>query len=126
MKRALGILAASAMFGATGCAGIAVGGLVNGLGGIYSDTVAPSAFVGRYPGVGQIAGSPEVRGEACMWSVLGAVTIGDAGYEAAVKAALAAAGGGAALYDVRADRHTMSILGVYANACTVVVGRVVK
>ena len=126
MKRAFGILAASLMLGATGCAGIAVGGLVNGYGGIYSDTVAPSAFVGRNPGVGAAIGSPEVRGEACMWSVLGLVTIGDAGYEAAVKAALAAAGGGAALYDVRADRHTMSILGIYANACTTVIGRVAK
>jgi hypothetical protein len=127
MKRMLGIVLASGLFGATGCAAVAVGGFDNGLGGIYQDTVTPTEFVGRNPGVGQALGAPEVKGEACMWSVLGFVTIGDTGYEAAVKSALAAAGPGAiALYDVRADRHQMSVLGVYANSCTVVTGRVQK
>jgi hypothetical protein len=127
MTRLLGIVAACGLFGTTGCAALAVGGFDNGLGGIYQDTVTPTEFVGRNPGVGQALGSPEVKGESCMFSILGLVTLGDVGYEAAVKAALTAAGPGAvALYDVRADRHQMSILGVYANSCTVVTGRVAK
>jgi hypothetical protein len=127
MKRMLGIVLASGLFGATGCAAIAVGGFDNASAMIYQDTVTPTEFVGRNPGVGQALGAPEVKGEACMWSVLGVVTLGNAGYDAAVKAALAAAGPGAvALYDVRADRHQMSVLGVYANSCTVVTGRVAK
>ncbi len=67
----------------------------------------------------------EAKGEACASSILGLVATGNAGFDAAYKAALASSGANS-LWDVRADTRFTTILGIYSTLCTEVTGKVSK
>ncbi|MHB8417813.1 MAG: TRL domain-containing protein [Myxococcales bacterium] len=116
MKRAA--VALSAVLALAGCA--ALGAPVGGL--FTSETIPHSYFSPTEPLSG--AGA-EAHGESCSMSILALVAFGDAGYDAAYKAALAASGA-SSLYDVRIDTKVFSILGLYTTYCTELTGRVAK
>lgn len=123
MMRLLGAAAALLLFSGLGCAALAVNGHLGGNGLIYASTTSPvSYFSPTEPLKGSGA---EAHGEACMSSVLGLITTGDAGYDAAYKAALATSGA-SSLFDVRVDRHFTAVLGLYASSCTELTGRVAR
>jgi len=65
------------------------------------------------------------HGEACASNILYLVNTGNAGYDAAYKAAMASVGANS-LYDVRVDTHIMNILFFYTSVCTEVTGKYVK
>jgi hypothetical protein len=65
------------------------------------------------------------HGEACANNILYIVNIGNAGYDAAYRAAMASVGANS-LYDVRVDTHITSFLFFYATVCTEVTGKYIK
>ena len=68
----------------------------------------------------------EAHGEgAGVVNILSLVAIGNGGFDAAYKAALASSGANS-LWDVRADTHLTNILGIYGTQCTQVTGKVSK
>ncbi|MGA7121254.1 MAG: TRL-like family protein [Polyangiaceae bacterium] len=102
MKRMLMVVAAAAgLTTLSGCASFA--GLT---GEVYSGYVL---------GASAGAGSGTKTGEACAMSILGVVAIGDASID------LAKSNGGVSQV-ASVDHKVFSILGIYANVCTVVHG----
>lgn len=98
------------------------------LGGcLYADVRWPRAYRSATPSdVKAAAADPVVSGTSCNTSLLYLVAWGDAGYAAAVKAALKENPEGL-LYDVRSDMKVKSYLvGLYSRSCTVVTGRVAR
>jgi hypothetical protein len=67
----------------------------------------------------------EAHGESCASSILGLIATGNAGFDAAYKAALASSGANS-LWDVRADTRSTTILGIFSTLCTEVTGKVSK
>jgi hypothetical protein len=65
------------------------------------------------------------HGEACANNILYIVNMGNAGYDAAYKAAIASVGANS-LYDVRVDTHITNVLFFYTQVCTEVTGKYVK
>jgi len=117
MKKGIIIILIAALH--TGC----VGGM------LYTNITSPRTY--RSATTGDIQGkqvvATDVRGEACSYSFLMLVAIGDGGYDAAVKDALGKTNGGTMLYDVRADVKYTAILGpLYMKLCTSVTGNAVK
>lgn len=94
---------------------------------LYADVRWPRAYRSATPSdVKGAATDPVVSGVSCNKMVLYLVAWGDAGYAAAVKAALKDQEGGL-LYDVRSDVKMKSYLfGLYSRSCTVVTGRVAR
>lgn len=92
---------------------------------LYADVRWPRAYRSATPSdVKAVAADPIVSGMACNKSLLFLVAWGDAGYAAAVKAALKDQPEGL-LYDVRSDMKVNSyLIGLYSRTCTVVTGRV--
>ncbi len=92
---------------------------------LYADVRWPRAYRSATPSdVKAAAADPIVTGMACNKSLLFLVAWGDAGYAAAVKAALKDQPEGL-LYDVRSDMKVNSyLIGLYSKTCTVVTGRV--
>ena len=92
---------------------------------LYADVRWPRAYRSATPSdVKAAAADPVVTGMACNKSLLFLVAWGDAGYAAAVKAALKDQPEGL-LYDVRSDMKVNSyLIGLYSKTCTVVTGRV--
>lgn len=98
------------------------------LGGcLYADVRWPRAYRSATPSdVKAAATDPVVSGTSCNTALLYLVAWGDAGYAAAVRAALKDQGEGL-LYDVRSDVKMKSyLLGLYSRSCTVVTGRVAR
>lgn len=94
---------------------------------LYSDVRWPRAYRSATPSdVKASASDPVVSGTSCNRVVLYLVAWGDAGYAAAVKAALKDQPEGL-LYDVRSDVKVNSyLLGLYTRSCTVVTGRAAR
>ena len=92
---------------------------------LYTDVRWPRAYRSATPSDVKAAPSdPLVSGRACNTVLLYLVAWGDAGYAAAVKAALKDQPEGL-LYDVRSDVKVNSyVVGLYSRSCTVVTGRV--
>lgn len=92
---------------------------------LYADVRWPRAYRSATPSdVKAAASDPIVSGTSCNKSLLYLVAWGDAGYAAAVKAALKDHSEGL-LYDVRSDMKVNSyLIGLYSKTCTVVTGRV--
>jgi hypothetical protein len=65
------------------------------------------------------------HGEACATNILYVVNVGNAGYDAAYRAAMASVGANS-LYDVRVDTHITNVLFFYASVCTEVTGKYLK
>ena len=91
----------------SGC-GLASGGFAHVSGGIFTSYQAPG-------NIGSGAAGAKT-GEACAMSILGLIGIGDASISAAK-----AAGGIQQVAHV--DHANMTILGLYGNTCTKVVGQ---
>ncbi len=89
--------------GITGCGFVADGPL----GWVYTDTIVPIT-VGK-------ASSGAKEGKACIHSIFGAISIGDASIEAAMEDA-----GINEIYTV--NKENLSIIGTYTRQCTVVKG----
>lgn len=94
---------------------------------LYADVRWPRAYRSATPSdVKAAATDPVVSGTSCNTALLYLVAWGDAGYAAAVRAALKDQGEGL-LYDVRSDVKMKSyLLGLYSRSCTVVTGRVAR
>lgn len=94
---------------------------------LYADVRWPRAYRSATPSdVKAASADPVVSGISCNRSLLYLVAWGDAGYAAAVKAALKDHPEGL-LYDVRSDLKVNSyVLGLYSRSCTVVTGRVAR
>lgn len=92
---------------------------------LYADVRWPRAYRSATPSdVKAAASDPIVSGTSCNKSLLYLVAWGDAGYAAAVRAALKDQPDGL-LYDVRSDMKVNSyLIGLYSKTCTVVTGRV--
>lgn len=95
-----------------------VGACAGPQGVIFSEVRAPGQFrTGETTNPGQGL----IRGEACAFSVLGLVAMGDW----SIDAALAAAGAeGKTLKNVAVDHRTLNIVGLYVRHCTLVSARV--
>jgi len=65
------------------------------------------------------------HGEACANNILYIVNMGNAGFDAAYKAAMASVGANS-LYDVRVDTHITNVLFFYTQVCTEVTGKYIK
>ena len=94
---------------------------------LYADVRWPRAYRSATPSdVKAAPADPVVSGTSCNRSLLYLVAWGDAGYAAAVKAALKDQSDGL-LYDVRSDTKVNSyLIGLYSRSCTVVTGRVAR
>ena len=94
---------------------------------LYADVRWPRAYRSATPSdVKAAAADPVVSGMSCNKSLLFLVAWGDAGYAAAVKAALKDAPEGL-LYDVRSDMKVNSyLIGLFSRSCTVVTGLVAR
>lgn len=94
---------------------------------LYADVRWPRAYRSATPSdVKAAVSDPVVSGTSCNTSLLYLVAWGDAGYAAAVKAALKDHPEGL-LYDVRSDMKMKSyLIGLYSRSCTVVTGRVAR
>ena len=103
MRRIVFILALLAILSVTGCGFVADGPF----GWAYTDTKMPVA-VGT-------AKTGTKEGKACIHSVFGAITVGDASIETAMKAA-----GIKEIYTV--NKTSLSIFGTYTRQCTIVTG----
>lgn len=92
---------------------------------LYTDVRWPRSYRSATPADVKAAPSdPMATGRSCNTALLYLVAWGDAGYAAAVKAALKDHPEGL-LYDVRSDVKMNSyLLGLYSRSCTVVTGRV--
>ena len=121
MKRLLVAVASLATVALSGCAGVAV--LYPGSAGLYTSATAPRSYFS--PTAPLSGAGADAHGESCTSSILGIITTGDSGYDAAYKAALASSGA-SSLYDVRVDTHVTNMLGLYATSCTELTGRVAK
>jgi hypothetical protein len=100
------------------CAGPRLGGVL-GPATVYEDVAGPLAYRAD-----ATRGAREVRGEACQTGIFipyvpASVAWGDGGYREAVREAQAQAPD-AALTDVRADLHVVSILTIFRRQCVVV------
>ena len=106
-------------FGLLGLAALSLSGC------LYANIRVPRAYRSATPAeVKSQAADPVVSGEACNQTALYLVAWGDAGYAAAVKAALASAPEGV-LYDVKVDQKVTSVLlGLYSKTCTMVSARI--
>lgn len=94
-------------------------GRVLGPATVYEDVSAPLAYRADAR-----RGAREVRGEACQTGLFlpmfpASAAWGDGGYADAMKQAQAQAPG-AALTDVRADLHVVSVLTIFRRQCVVV------
>jgi hypothetical protein len=103
------------------CAGCAAPGIGRVLGPatVYEDVSAPLEYRAD-----ALRGAREVRGEACQTGIFlplipASIAWGDGGYRDAVRQAQAQAPG-AALTDVRADLHVLSVLTIFRKQCVVV------
>lgn len=94
------------LLGTTACAGVAFQGQGMPI-GLYVSTDTASHTTANNIG--------KKKGEACAMSILGLITLGDAGLKAA-----ATAGGITQISAV--DVHSLNVLGIYAKMCTVVSG----
>ena len=103
MRRMVFIFALLTLFLVTGCGFIADGPF----GWAYTDSKMPVA-VGT-------AKTGTKEGKACINSFFGAITVGDAGIETAMKTA-----GIKEIYSV--NKTNLSIFGTYTRQCTVVTG----
>ncbi|TPW21323.1 MAG: hypothetical protein FD126_807 [Elusimicrobia bacterium] len=94
---------------------------------LYADVRWPRAYRSATPSdVKAAPADPVASGTSCNTSLLYLVAWGDAGYAAAVRAALKDHPEGL-LYDVRSDMKVKSYLvGLYSRSCTVVTGRVAR
>jgi hypothetical protein len=116
MKRLIASVAAGMLFSGCAALGAPVGAIFT------SETYTQSYFSPTQPLNGSGA---DAHGESCSMGILGLAAFGDAGYDAAYKAALASSGA-SSLYDVRVDKKVFSILGLYTTYCTELTGRVAK
>ncbi|TBR21038.1 TRL-like family protein [bacterium] len=94
---------------------------------LYADVHWPRAYRSATPSdVKAAVSDPVVSGQACNTALIYLFAWGNAGYAAAVKAALKDSGD-ALLYDVRSDVKVKSyVFGLYSRSCTVVTGRVAR
>jgi hypothetical protein len=121
MKKSIIAALAVVGLGSTGCY---MAGAPYATAGIYGDVTYSRNFeslteADTKPGV-------TAHGESCASNILYIVNIGNAGYDAAYKAALASVGANS-LYDVRVDTHITTVLGfIYNQVCLEVTGKYVK
>lgn len=104
MKKLL--LVPAVLLGLTGCAGYAFSGQGMPIGLFVSTDTASHTTTNN---IGK------KKGEACAMSILGLITLGDAGIKAAAEA-----GGVTQISAV--DVNSLNVLGIYAKMCTVVSG----
>jgi hypothetical protein len=109
------------LFALTAVTGLGACGGVSGL--IYTDLTTSRNWISLQRNDNTQAA--EAHGEACGSSILGLIATGNAGFDAAYKAALASSGANS-LWDVRADTRNTTILGIFSTVCTEVTGKVSK
>ena len=109
-------------------------------GTVFEEATGPLSYQASTPrDVGRVAPRGEAHGEACQYGIIVPISAastffrnptaddvaripplgvvwGEGGYAAAMADAQQSAGGGR-LYDVRADLHISSVLGVYVRDC---------
>jgi hypothetical protein len=91
---------------------------------LYSDVRAPQTYGSATPGDAGGNLGREVTGSACNTAILWLIAVGNGGYDAAVKEALASANA-PFLVDVKADTSYRNVLlGAYQRQCTNITARV--
>jgi hypothetical protein len=91
---------------------------------LYADVRAPLSYGSATPGDAGGTLGREVSGSACNTAILWLVAVGNGGYDAAVKQALAQTTA-PFLVDVKADTTYQNVLfGIYQRQCTNVTARV--
>lgn len=119
MKQLFATIFALASLSTTAC-GVFFGGAY---GFIYNDVTTSRSWSSLQKNDNTPAA--EAHGEACASSILSLVATGNAGFDAAYKAALASSGANS-LWDVRVDTKVTNILGVYGTVCTEITGKISK
>jgi hypothetical protein len=121
VKRLIIAAFAAAGFASSGCVILAGEPYTGGI--IYGDITYGRKFESLTESDTKPGGV--AHGEACANNILYVVNMGNAGFDAAYKAALASVGANS-LYDVRVDTHITNVLFFYAQVCTEVTGKYVK